>query len=134
MKIVPLTSDAKVMGMKACSLNDTLHILKELEYTLLIVPHLEEYYFIYCMYTYLLVGFSPPMLNVRIFIEDFECMWKIHDKEFQEYLGYNILCSYISQVWCVGTIDGLPKCICVVILLQVGGGIQQVLFEAHHGS
>jgi hypothetical protein len=35
------------------------------------------------------------MLNARIFIEYFECMWKMQDKEFQEYLAYNIFCYYI---------------------------------------
>jgi hypothetical protein len=47
MKTVPPTFDAKVMGMKPCSISDVLHILKELEYTLLIIPPSEEYYFIY---------------------------------------------------------------------------------------
>ncbi len=35
------------------------------------------------------------MFNARILIKDFVCMWKIHDMEFQEYLGYNILYIYI---------------------------------------
>jgi hypothetical protein len=35
------------------------------------------------------------MLNARILIEDFERMWKIQNREFQEYLTYIILCSYI---------------------------------------
>jgi len=48
-KIVPPTFDAEVVGMKPCSLSDTLHILKELEYTLLIISHPEEYHFIYYM-------------------------------------------------------------------------------------
>jgi hypothetical protein len=39
MKIVPPTFDAKVVGMKPYSWNDVLHILKELEYTLLIILH-----------------------------------------------------------------------------------------------
>ncbi len=38
-KIVPPTFDAKVVGMKLCSWNDILHILKELEYTLPIISH-----------------------------------------------------------------------------------------------
>jgi hypothetical protein len=37
-------------------------------------------------------------------------------------------------MWCVGTFDGLFGCICIAILLQVGGGVQQVLSEAHHDS
>ncbi len=41
------TFDAKVVGLKPCSLNDILHILKELEYTLPIIPHLKGYCFIY---------------------------------------------------------------------------------------
>jgi hypothetical protein len=48
-KTVPPTFDAKVVGMKPCSLSDILHILKELEYTLPIIPHPKEYYFIYCL-------------------------------------------------------------------------------------
>jgi hypothetical protein len=63
--------------MKPCSLNDILHILKELEYILPIILHLEEYYFIYHLQTCFLVGFAPPMFNVKILIEDFERMWKI---------------------------------------------------------
>jgi hypothetical protein len=35
------------------------------------------------------------MFNARILIEDFEHMWKIHDKEFQKYLTYNIFYDYI---------------------------------------
>jgi hypothetical protein len=35
------------------------------------------------------------MFNSRIFIENFECMWKIQNKEFQEYLVYKIFCDYI---------------------------------------
>ncbi len=73
-RTIPPTFDAKVMEMKSCNLNDTLHILKELEYTLPIISHLEEYYFIYCMQTCFLIGFIPPMPNARIFIEDFEHM------------------------------------------------------------
>jgi hypothetical protein len=57
------TSDAKVVGLKPHSLNDILHILKEFEYTLLIIPHLEGYYFIYHLQTCLLIGFVAPMFN-----------------------------------------------------------------------
>jgi hypothetical protein len=35
------------------------------------------------------------MFNARILIKNFEHMWKIQDKEFCEYLAYNIFCSYI---------------------------------------
>jgi hypothetical protein len=76
-RIVPPTFDVEVVGLKPCNLNDILHILKELKYTLLIIPHLERYYFIYHLQTCLLVGFVPPMLNAKIIIEDFERMWKI---------------------------------------------------------
>jgi len=48
-KIVPPTSNVEVVGMKLCNLSNVLHILKELEYTLSIIPHLKEYYFIYHM-------------------------------------------------------------------------------------
>jgi hypothetical protein len=34
------TLDAKVFGLKPYSLNDVLHILRELEYALPIIPHL----------------------------------------------------------------------------------------------
>jgi hypothetical protein len=83
------------MGMKLFSLSDTLHILKELEYILPIIPHSEEYYFSYHMHTCFSVKLAPPMLNAKILIEDFECMWKIQDREFQEYLEYNIIYGYI---------------------------------------
>jgi len=46
-KIITSTFNAKVMGMKLCSLSDVLHIFKELEYTLMIIPHPKEYHFIY---------------------------------------------------------------------------------------
>jgi hypothetical protein len=85
----------EVVGLKPCGLSDILHILTDLEYTLSIIPRLEGYYFIYHLQICLLVGFVPPMLNARIFIEDFEHMWKIQDREFREYLTYNILYSYI---------------------------------------
>jgi len=89
------TSDAKLLEMKSCNVNDTLHILKELEYTLPIISHPEEYYFIYYLQTCFSIGFVPPMLNVRILIEDFECMCKVQGREFQEYLVYNIFYIYI---------------------------------------
>ncbi len=73
-RTIPPTSDAEVMEMKQCNLNDTLHILKEIKYTLPIISHLEEYYFIYCLQTCFLIGFIPPMLNAIILIEDFEHM------------------------------------------------------------
>jgi hypothetical protein len=69
--------NAKIVGLKPCSLNNVLHILKESEYTLLIIPHLEAYYVSYHLQTCILVGFAPPMLNVQILIEDFEHVWKI---------------------------------------------------------
>jgi hypothetical protein len=89
------TSSAKVVGLKLCNLNDILHILNELEYTLLIIPHPKRYYFIYYLHTCLLIIFVPSMFNAKILNEDFEHVWKIHDKEFHGYLTYNILCSYI---------------------------------------
>jgi hypothetical protein len=46
-KTISPTSNAKLLEMKSCNLNDTLHILKELECTLPIISHPEEYYFIY---------------------------------------------------------------------------------------
>jgi hypothetical protein len=66
--------------MKPCSLNDILHILKELEYTLPIIFHLEKYYLFIVIH--FLVGFTPLMFNVEILIEDFERTWKIQDREF----------------------------------------------------
>jgi hypothetical protein len=76
-KIIFPTFEVEVVGLKPCNLNDIPHILKELEYTLSIIPHLEGYYFIYHLQICLLVGFVPPMLNAKILIEDFEHMWKI---------------------------------------------------------
>jgi len=95
MKIVPPTSNVKVVRLKPCNFNDILHIVKKLEYNLSIIPHLEGYYFIYCLQTCLSVGFAPPKLNAQIFVEDFECMWMIRDKESREYLTYNIFYNYI---------------------------------------
>jgi hypothetical protein len=97
MKIISCTFDAKVARFLPCSLNDVLHILKELEYALLIIPHLEAYYFIYRLQTCVLVGFAPLMLNAHILVDDFEGMWKIKDKEFREYLVYNILWLHHRQ-------------------------------------
>jgi hypothetical protein len=42
--------------------------------------------FHYHLQTCISVGFAPPMLNAQILIDDFEHMWKIHDREFWEYL------------------------------------------------
>ncbi len=40
-----------------------------------------------------LLNYNPWFtLNAKIFIEDFERMWKIHDREFRE---YNIIFNYI---------------------------------------
>ncbi len=66
MKIVPHTLDAKLIEFKPCNLSDVLHILKELDYALAIIPHLEAYYFIYQLQTCILVRFVPPMLNAHI--------------------------------------------------------------------
>jgi len=44
-KIVPPTSYAEVVGLKPYNLNGILHILKELEYTLMIIPHLARVLF-----------------------------------------------------------------------------------------
>jgi hypothetical protein len=74
MKTVPSTFDAKVMGMKPCSLSDILHILKELECTLSIILHSKEYFFIYHLQMWLLARFTPLMFNAIILIEDFERM------------------------------------------------------------
>ncbi len=68
-RTIPPTSNVKVVGTKSCNLSD---ILKELEYTLPIISHPEEYYFINQMC--FPVGFAPPMLNAKILIEDLEFM------------------------------------------------------------
>jgi hypothetical protein len=94
-RTIPPTFNVEVVGLKSCNLSDILHILKELEYTLPIIPHLERYYFFYRLHTCFSIRFLPPRFNAKIIIEDFEHMWKIQDKEFCEYLAYNILCSYI---------------------------------------
>jgi hypothetical protein len=91
----PICNEHKIVGLRPCSLNNVLHILKVFEYTLLIIPHLEAYYFIYHLQTCILVRFFPPMFNARILIEDFEHVSKIQDREFWEYLAYNIFCGYI---------------------------------------
>jgi hypothetical protein len=106
------------MGMKLFSLSDTLHILKELEYILPIIPHSKEYYFIYGMHTCFFVGLAPPMLNARILIKDFECMWKIHDREFRKYLKHNILCGYIvfNDGHGYGVLEHLISCLGVYAL------------------
>jgi hypothetical protein len=46
-RTIPPTSEVEVVGLKPHSLNDTLHILKELEYNLPIIPQPKGYYFIY---------------------------------------------------------------------------------------
>jgi len=70
-KIIPQTSNVEVVGLKSCNLSDIMHILKELKYTLPIIPHLEGYYFVYRLHTCLLIRFVPPMLIARILIEYF---------------------------------------------------------------
>jgi hypothetical protein len=76
-KIIPPTLDAMIIELKPCNLSDVLHILKELEYALEIIPHPKAYYFIYQLQTCILVGFVPRMLNAHILVDDFEHMWKI---------------------------------------------------------
>jgi len=53
------------------------------------------------------------MLNARILNEDFECMWKIQDREFQEYLMYNILYGYIvsNDNHGYGALEHLTSCL-----------------------
>ncbi len=65
------TSDVKVIKLKPCSLNIVLHILKELECALPIIPHLEAYYFIYHLQMFILGGYALPMLNTHIMVDDF---------------------------------------------------------------
>jgi len=106
------------VGMKPCNLNDILHILKKLEYTLPITPHPKEYYFIYRMQTCFSIRFAPPMLNAKILIEDFEHKWKIQDREFREYLMYNVICGYIvfSNDHGYGVLEHLTSCLGVYAL------------------
>ncbi len=35
------------------------------------------------------------MFITHIVVNDFECMWKIQDEKFHEFLTYNIICGYI---------------------------------------
>jgi hypothetical protein len=65
-----------------------------------------------------LIGFTPPMLNAQILIEDFECMWKIQDREFWEYLAYNIICGYIvfNDRCGYGVLEHLTSCLGVYML------------------
>jgi hypothetical protein len=42
-KIIPPTLNVKDVRLKPRGLNDVLHILKALEYAVLIIPHLEVY-------------------------------------------------------------------------------------------
>jgi hypothetical protein len=83
------------VGIKPCSPSDTLHILKELKYTLPIIPHPEEYYFIYHMQTCFSIGFTLPMLNARIFIGILNACGRSRIRSFEEYLAYNIIYGYI---------------------------------------
>ncbi len=43
--LIPIPLNVEVMGMKPCSLNDMLHIIKEPKY--IILPTLELYYLMY---------------------------------------------------------------------------------------
>ncbi len=53
------------------------------------------------------------MFNARILIEDFERMWKIHEKEFQEYLRYIIIYGYIvfNDGRMYGVLEHLTSCL-----------------------
>jgi hypothetical protein len=115
-KTIPPTLNAKIVG-KPYSLSNVLHILKE-KYTLLIILHLEACYFIYHLQTCISVRFAPPMLNARILIEDFGHMWKIQNREFWEYLTYNIFCGYIffNDGRGYGILEHLTSCLGVYAL------------------
>jgi hypothetical protein len=55
------------MIFKPCMcLNDMLHILKELEHMVLMMPNLKAYYLIYRLQSCLAIGFAPPMLSTII--------------------------------------------------------------------
>ncbi len=53
------------------------------------------------------------MLNAIILIENFERMWKIQDKEFCEYLAYNVFYGYIvfNDNYGYGVLEHLMGCL-----------------------
>jgi hypothetical protein len=64
--LVPVPSDAELMGMKPCSLNDVIYMVKGLEYMVPQVPNPTVYYlFIYCK-KYFIIGFAPLLLGTTI--------------------------------------------------------------------
>lgn len=58
------------------------------------------------------------MLNAKILTEDFEHMRKIQDKEFWEYLSYNILCDdiFFNDRRGYGVLEHLTSCLGVYAL------------------
>jgi hypothetical protein len=53
------------------------------------------------------------MLNAQIFIGDFEHMWKLYDREFREYLAYNIIYNYkfLNNIHGYGVLKHLIGCL-----------------------
>lgn len=58
------------------------------------------------------------MFNTHIIVDDFECMWKIHDEKFHEYFTYNILCGYtiFNYGYNCGLLENLTSCLGVYTL------------------
>jgi hypothetical protein len=64
---VLIPPNARVMRLKSfMCVDDMLHILKELEHMVLMMPNLKAHYLIYRLQSYLVIRFAPPMLSTII--------------------------------------------------------------------
>jgi hypothetical protein len=82
---VHIPIQVKHVKLKDYSLNDTLHILMEMEYILLILSTLETYFQFFHLQTCMWLGIAPLMIDAKIMARKFYLMWNIEDMEFKEW-------------------------------------------------
>jgi len=75
--LVPVPSDAELMGMKPCSLNDVIYMVKGLEYMVPQVPNPTVYYFIYLLQKIFHNRICSTIVGNYNKLDDFEQIWKI---------------------------------------------------------
>ncbi len=97
--LVPIPSNVELMGMKPCSLNDVIYMVKELEYTVPQVPNPKVYYLIYLLQKVFHNRICSIIVGNYDKLDDFEQMWKIKIYRIQtskKVLGSNsLVCKWL---------------------------------------
>jgi hypothetical protein len=84
----------KTKGLKYTKLNDTIHIMMELEYMVPTFLHPKSYYAMFHLQTCMEVEVAPLMIIIKLLEHKFFALWHVNDLEFQEYLLYSLICGY----------------------------------------